>query len=127
MDIFVGLGVGALFAFLFAVVLGGFFMWIAAKIARVKRSSFGRAILAALGTSLVLFIVTIITSFIPILGNAAGFIVDLILQIFVIKGAFDTSTGKAVLVWVFNIVASIVAVLLASAIGFGTLGALAAL
>jgi hypothetical protein len=125
MDIFVGLGIGALFAFLFAVIIGGFFMWIAAKIARVERSSFGRAMLAAIGTSLVLFIMTLITSFIPILGNAVGFIVGLLLQIFVIKGAFDTSTGKAVLVWVFNIVASIVAVLLASAIGFGTLGMLA--
>ena len=123
MDIFTGLGVGALFAFLFAIILGGFFMWIAAKIARVKRSSFGRAIMAAIGTSLVLFIITFITSFIPILGNAAGFVVG-ILQIFVIKGAFDTSTGKAVLVWVFNIVASIIAVLLAS-VGVGTLGALA--
>ena len=124
MDIFVGLGVGAVFAFIFAVILGGFFMWIAAKISHVKRSSFGRAILAAIGTSIVLFVITFSTSFIPILGNAAGFIVGLILQIFVIKGAFDTSTGKAVLVWVFNIVASIVAVLLASAIGFGTLAAL---
>jgi hypothetical protein len=127
MNVFVGLGIGALFAFIFAVILGGFFMWIAAKIARVERSSFGRAILAAVGTSLVLFIITFLMSFIPVLGNAVGFIVGLILQIFVIRGAFDTSAGKAVLVWVFNIVASIVAVLLASAIGFGTLGALAAL
>ena len=127
MNIFVGLGVGAVFAFIFAVILGGFFMWIAAKIARVKCSSFGRAMLAAVGTSLVLFIITFIMSFIPILGNAAGFIIGLILQIFVIKGVFDTSTGKAVLVWIFNIFASIVAILLASAIGFGTLGALAAL
>ena len=125
MNVFVGLGVGALFAFLFAVILGGFFMWVAAKIARVERSSFGRAILAAVGTSLVLFIITFLSSFIPVLGNALGFIVGLILQVFVIKGAFDTSTGKAVLVWVFNIVASIIAVLLASAIGFGTLGMLA--
>lgn len=127
MNIFVGLGVGTVFAFIFAVIIGGFFMWIAAKIARVKRSSFGRAMLAAVGTSLVLFIITFIMNFIPILGNAAGFIIGLILQIFVIKGAFDTSTGKAVLVWVFNIFASIIAVLLASAIGIGTLGALAAL
>ncbi len=124
MHLFVGFGMAALLAFLFAVILGGFFMWIAAKISGVRHATFGRAILAAIGTSLVSFFFTFVFHFVPVAGNLIGFIIGLILTILVIKGAFDTTTGKAVLVWIFNIVAVVIAVFLASIVGVGTAGML---
>jgi hypothetical protein len=122
--LFMGFGVAAIFAFVFAVILGGFFMWIAAKISGVRHATFGRAMLAAVGTSLVSFFFTFVFHFVPVLGNLIGFIIGLVLTILVIKGAFDTTTGKAVLVWIFNIVAVVIAVFLASIIGVGTAGML---
>lgn len=119
-----GLSAAAIFAFFFAVILGGFFMWIAAKISGVRRATFGRAMLAAVGTSLVSFFFTFVFHFVPFVGNLVGFIIGLILTILVIKGAFDTTTGKAVLVWIFNIVAVVIAVFLASVVGIGTAGLL---
>ena len=119
-----GLGAAAAFAFFFAIILGGFFMWIAAKISGVRRATFGRAILAAISTTLVSFFFTFIGHFVPFIGNLVGFIIGLILTILVIKGAFDTTTGKAVLVWIFNIVAVAIAVLLASIVGVGAAGIL---
>ena len=124
MNIFMGLGAVAIFAFIFAVILGGFFMWIAAKISGVRHATFGRAMLAAVGTTLVSFFFTFVFHFVPIFGNLIGFIIGLVLTILVIKGAFDTTTGKAVLVWIFNIVAAVIAVVLASIIGAGTAGLL---
>jgi hypothetical protein len=123
-NIFMGLSAAAIFAFFFAVILGGFFMWIAAKISGVRRATFGRAMLAAVGTSLVSFFFTFVFHFVPFVGNLVGFIIGLILTILVIKGAFDTTTGKAVLVWIFNIVAVVIAVFLASVVGIGTAGLL---
>ncbi|UCF06478.1 MAG: hypothetical protein JSV33_05475 [bacterium] len=112
MSIFMGFGVGIIFVFIFAVVIGAFFMWIAAKIARVERSSFGRAIVAAIGSSFVSLLVAFLFHWIPLLGNLIGFIVGLFLSILVIKAAFDTSFGKALLVWTFDIIAKIVSVII---------------
>jgi hypothetical protein len=120
MQIFMGLGIGMAVAFVLAVVIGGFFMWIAAKIVRVEKSSFGRAIIAAIGASVVSFLATVVFHFIPLLGDAIGFLIGLLLTVFVIKGAFETGTGKAMLVWIFNIIATVVAVLIASVIAAGT-------
>jgi hypothetical protein len=122
MQVFMGLGIGMAVAFVLAIIIGGFFMWIAAKIARVEKSTFGRAMIAAIGASVVSFLVTIVFHFIPLIGNALGFIIGLFLTIFVIKGAFETSMGKAILVWIFNIVATVVAVLVASVIAAGMVG-----
>lgn len=122
MNIFMGLGAAAIFAFFFAIILGGLFMWIAAKISGVRRATFGRAILAAIGTSFVSFFFSFVGHFVPFLGNLIGFIIGLVLTILVIKGAFDTTTGKAVLVWIFNIVAVAIAVFLGSIVGVGAAG-----
>jgi len=117
MQIFMGLTAAAFVAFAFAVILGGFFMWIAAKISGVERASFGRAMLAAVGTSIVSFFFTFVFHYVPIFGNMAGFVIGLVLTIFVIKGAFDTSFGRAFLVWIFDIAAIVIAVVLASILG----------
>lgn len=117
MQIFMGLGAAALLAFLFAVILGGFFMWIAAKISGVRRATFGRAMLAAVGTAFVAFACSFVFHFVPVLGDLGGLVIGLLLTIFVIKGAFDTSFGKAVLVWIFDIVAIVIAVVIATILG----------
>ncbi len=116
MALFAAFGVGIIFVFVFSVIISGLFMWIAAKIARVEKAGFGRAMVAAIVSSFVEVLVAFVFNVIPVLGNLIGFIIGLMLAIFVIKAVFRTSFGKALLVWIFNIIAVLVAVALAAMI-----------
>jgi len=116
MGIFAAFGVGIIFAFVFMVIIGGLLMWVAAKIARVEKSSFGRAMAAAVATSFVSVLVSFLFRLIPMLGDLVGFIAGLVIAILIIKTVFDTSFGKGLVVWIFYLVATGVAIVLASMI-----------
>ncbi len=116
MGIFASFGIGIIFAFILMVIVGGLFMWIAAKIARVEKSSFGRAMAAAVAASFVEIFVAFLFNLVPVFGNLFGFILGLVITILVIKAVFDTSFGKALLVWIFNLIAAFVAIALAAMI-----------
>ena len=116
MGVFATFGIGIIFAFILMVIVGGFLMWVAAKIARIEESSFLRAIAAAVATSFVTVLASFLFKLVPVLGDFFGFIAGLVLAILVIKAIFRTSFGKALVVWIFHLVAAGVAVLLASMI-----------
>lgn len=116
MGIFATFGIGIIFAFIFMVIIGGFLMWVAAKIARVEKSSFGRAMAAAVATSFVTVLASFLFKLVPVLGDFFGFIAGLVLTILVIKAVFATSFGKAFVVWIFHLVAAGVSLLLATMI-----------
>jgi hypothetical protein len=95
---------------LVAVVLGALFMLIGAKMAGVgTNATFGRALGAAIACSLMTWIAAAVFSVVPVLGTALGFIIGLILSLMIIKAIFDTSFGRALLTWIFNILAQVVA------------------
>ena len=125
MPFFVGFGAWVVFLVLFTMLLGGFFMWIAAKIARVKKASFIRAILAAFMSSIVAIVVSFIFGIVPVIGNGLGFLLGLFFSILIIMWAFDTSFLKALLVWIFNIIAVIIAVAITAMLTAGSLFMLA--
>ncbi len=112
--LFATFGIGIIFLFILAVLLGGLFMWLAAKIVRVENSSFGRAMVAAIGSSFISVLISFLFNMLPVFGNLFGFIIGLILSIVVIKAAFGTTFGKALLVWIFNLIATGIAVALAA-------------
>jgi hypothetical protein len=116
MTLFAAFGVGIIFVFVFMVIISGILMWAAAKIARVENSTFGRAMLAAVLASFVEVVVAFVFNAVPILGNLIGFIIGLIASILVIKAVFRISFGKAFLVWIFNLVAALIAIVLAAMI-----------
>jgi hypothetical protein len=116
MGIFASFGIGIIFAFILMVIVGGLLMWVVAKIAKVEGASFARAIVAAAASSFVEILVAFIFNLVPVLGNLFGFILGLLAAVLVIKGVFRTSFGKALLVWIFNLVAVGVAIVLASMI-----------
>lgn len=116
MGIFATFGIGIIFAFILMVIIGGLLMWVAAKIARVEHSSLGRAMAAAVATSFVTVLASFLFKLVPVLGDLFGFIAGLVLAILVIKAVFRTSFGKALVVWIFNLVATGFAVLLATMI-----------
>jgi hypothetical protein len=116
MGIFATFGIGIIFVFILMVIIGGLLMWVAAKIARVEKSSFARAMAAAIATSFVTVLASSLFKLVPVLGDLFGFIAGLVLAILVIKAVFGTSFGKALVVWIFHLVATGVAVVLATMI-----------
>jgi hypothetical protein len=114
---FYGLGIlSILVTVVIAVVIAGFFMWLGAKVAGVRNATFGRAVMAAIGASFIMWIVWVIFSLIPVIGPIVGFFLGLLFAILVIQAAFQTSFGKAILVWIFNIIAQMVAMFIASGV-----------
>lgn len=116
MDVLSAIIVAIIGVALLAAVIATFFMWAGAKMAGVSDATFGRAFLAAIGAAFVSWFVSAIFSVVPVFGTLVGLILGLIFSIFVIQSAFKTSFGRAILVWVFHIVAEVVAI----AIGLAT-------
>lgn len=104
---------------LFAAVIATIFMWIGAKIVGVEKPTFGRAVIAAVGSSFVSWVLAAVSSRIPPIGAIPGFIIGLLASVMVIKAAFETDTGKAFGVWIFNITAQIAAVAIVFALFAG--------
>lgn len=108
-------------AAIIAAVIGGFFMWIGANLASVRRATFGRSIIAAVLATLVTWVITVIFSYLPFYGNAIGYFLGIVFSIFVIQGVFGLRFVKGLLVWLFYIVAQFFAMLLVGLVLGGTL------
>lgn len=94
---------------LIAIFFATFFLWIGAKIAGVKKSNFGRSFVAAIGSGFITWLFSLIFTQIEGVVTIIGFIIGLLLTIFVIKAAYGTSFGRALLVWIFHIIAEVIA------------------
>ncbi len=105
-----GAALGAVLGLLALLILvAAFFIWIGAKMAFIKKSSFARAILAAVACGTSSFILSGALLVFPIVGPILGQIIGILLSLFVIKVVFETSFGKAFLAWLFHILAVIIA------------------
>jgi hypothetical protein len=104
-----GAGIVALvIGFFIYLLVMAFFLWIGAHIARVSKSTFGRSFLCALLITVVSWLVAGLLSFTGIAGTWVGFIIALLITLFIIKGVYRTGFGRAILVWIFSILAVIV-------------------
>ena len=97
---------------LLAMLIATFFMWIGAKIAGVKNATFGKSFIAAIGSAFLTWVLSLALSFFPPVGPPIGFLIGLILVVFIIKGAYDTTFGKALLVSAFHLLAEIAAIVI---------------
>jgi hypothetical protein len=91
-------------------------MWIGAKIACVGNATFGRSIVAAVGSGFITWLGSIVFEQIPGTTYIIGFFIGLFFTILVIKATYSTSFGKALLVWIFQIIALFVALVIISAV-----------
>ena len=98
---------------LIAVLVASFFMWLGAKIAGVERSTYGRSMVAAIAAAFVTWLVSWVGTQIPSMPRVIGFVVGLVLTLIVIQAAYSTRFGKALLVWIFNVIAQVIAGVLA--------------
>lgn len=112
---------GIIIAAIIAAVVGGFFMWIGANLAGVRRATFGKSIVASVISAIITWAITGAFSYLPAVGNLIGFVLGVVVSIFVIQGIFDVRFGKALLVWVFYVIAQLVAVVLVAVLFGGAL------
>ncbi len=94
---------------LMATFFGAFFMWLGAKLAGVRYATFGSSIKAASGASFATWFVALAASILPGIGTAAGFAIGIALSVLIIRSAYETSFGKAIMVWLFDLVSEAVA------------------
>jgi hypothetical protein len=94
---------------LVGVVTASVFIWIGAKISRVPGASFGRSMVAAVAAGFLNWLGATVLLELEVTSEIAGFLIGLFLTLLVIKSAFDTTWGKSLLVWVFNVIAQVAA------------------
>ena len=93
-----------------AIIVDSVFLHVGAKIAGIRRATFGRAVKASIACSLSTLLLALIFSWVPVGGTAVGFLIGLGLTIVVLQASYSTGFGKAFLLWIFNVVAQIIAV-----------------
>ncbi|MHA1382017.1 MAG: hypothetical protein ACTSRG_26905 [Candidatus Helarchaeota archaeon] len=96
-----------------------FTIWFGSKVIAIKKSKFVNALLAALVNSLMIYIITALFNILPVFNAETGFFVGLFLSFFVVRSIFHLPFGKALIVWVFNIIAQISAVFLCAILLIG--------
>ncbi len=112
---------GLLTVAVMVVILDSFFLHIGAKLAGVRRATFGKAVKASIACALATLLLAVVFSFIPVAGTAVGFLIGLSLTILVLQASYSTSLGKAFLLWIFNVIAQILAVVLSAILFSGVL------
>lgn len=111
-----GMGVGVVLAVI-GIVLGAVFLWLsAAKIFKLSDKSFVTPLTIAAITGVVGFVLGLI----PFV-NMIGWLVTIILAIWLIKTKYRVDWGRAVLVWLVYFVLSLIAMFIVGLLFFGGL------
>jgi len=100
-------------------IIAGFFIWVGAKITRINNSTLKRAYLAAIAASFTTYFMTILLSALPAISTILSFFIGVFLCLFVIKRVFRSTIRQAFMIWIFNIVAQILAVIIGASLFIG--------
>jgi hypothetical protein len=111
--------------FVAGVIVSAFFIWLGAKIAGVAKATFGKAVWAAIVTSLFVWALTGIASTLFGVGSVGGWILGVIITLFILKWIYKTTWGKALLTWLFCGIAH--AIVLVIAVVLAMTGVIAAI
>jgi multisubunit Na+/H+ antiporter MnhG subunit len=89
-----------------SVLICAVFMWIGARLAQVHRANLLKAILAAILSVVVSGVLRhALTATVPLAGSIFGFLLGYLLVLLIIKGVFNTSFLRALVVWFFFLLA----------------------
>jgi len=103
------LGGGYYIQFGVAILISAIFMWIAARLVRVLRPHFFRALLAAIvGTGIAWLIRFLMAMIMPLAGDVFGFVLGFLIVLLIVKAVFDTSLGQALIVWLCFLLSQLV-------------------
>ena len=89
-----------------AVLICAIFMWVGARLARVHHGNILKALLAAVISVVVSWAVRYaLTAALPAAGSIFGFLLGFLFTLLIVKAVFDTSIVRAVVVWIFFLLA----------------------
>ncbi|NJE25732.1 hypothetical protein E3E22_03660 [Thermococcus sp. MV5] len=97
---FAAMGFMAVIVVLIALVIAGVFLMLGAKFAGIKDVTLGKSMIAVVGGG----ILALLMGWIPIIG----WILGILMYIWVIKTVFNTDWGKATIAWLMTIVVEII-------------------
>ena len=96
------------------LVIASFFVWFGVKVAGVdsRKRTWGNAIMAVI-------LMLVLSFLLGYVGGTIGFVLGIIGAIAIIKYIYTTSWGKAIIAWVFMVIAVII---VGVVLGIGVLG-----
>jgi len=96
------------------LVIASLFVWFGVKVAGVdeRRRTWGNAILAVI----LMIVLSVILGFV---GDTAGFVLGIIGAIAIIKYVYSTAWVKAIVAWVFMVIAVFIVSIIAAILGIG--------
>jgi len=100
--------------FVVTLIIESLFVWFGAKVAGVdeRRRTWGNAILAVI----LMLILSFILAF---AGGTTGFVLGIIGAIAIIKYVYSTAWVKAIVAWVFMVIAVFIVSIIAAILGIG--------
>ena len=114
MEVAGGMLISVILVIIVGVLVQSFIIHLAAKFSGVRYATFGMAIKACLACTVLSFVLSAVFSFIPGPGTILGFLISIVLTLLILKSIYNTTWGRALLIWVMQIV---VLILLALVIG----------
>jgi hypothetical protein len=100
------------------------FMWVGARLARVHRGNLFKALLAAILSVVVSWAFrTALTALLPVAGPIFGFLLGFLFTLLIVKAVFNTSLVRALVVWIFFLLAQPVIVFFLGQSFFGDMTA----
>jgi hypothetical protein len=93
-------------------LLAGFLIWVGAHVVGLDHVTLGRSVLTAFGASQAAYLSVKLFADVQVAGTSLDALLGLLLTWFVIKEALKTSMGRAVTIWMFDVVAHLLAGLL---------------
>lgn len=91
-----------------ATALSAFFIWIGSKFTSVPNTTFGRAFYAALLSSIAVWALTGAGTALFGIGSVAGWLLGIVITLWILKYVYATGWGSAVLIWLFTGVAHVI-------------------
>lgn len=104
----------AIIAFVLSLIIGALFVWFGAKVAGVnkRRRTWGNAILAVI-------LMLVLRILLGHIGGGIGELVGIIGSIAIIKYVYSTAWVKAIIAWIFMLIAIVVVTIV---LGIGIIG-----
>ncbi|MBN1496052.1 MAG: hypothetical protein JXA07_04740 [Spirochaetes bacterium] len=91
-----------------ATALSAVFIWIGSKFTSVPNTTFGKAFYAALLSSVAVWALTGMGTALFGIGSVAGWLLGIIITLWILKYVYATDWGKALLIWLFTGVAHVI-------------------
>jgi hypothetical protein len=102
-----------------SIILSTLFQWLGTKVTNYENFNLKKIILIALTTTIVVYITTIILSAFTSIGTILCYILGLVLSLLIIHLFTNLIFQQSLIIWIFNIAAQILAVIIGAKMFIG--------